>query len=68
MADVGTPDRPLAAGNPAVTRPDEPASRSHRNIVRPSRWSQTIPQSGFSLNTGRGPRDQATASTTGVVT
>jgi hypothetical protein len=26
-----------------------------------------IPQSGFSLNTGRGPRNQATASTTGVV-
>jgi hypothetical protein len=68
MADVGTPDRPLAPGNPAATRPDEPASPSHQNLLRSSRWSQMIPQSGFSLNTGRGPRDQATASTTGVVT
>ena len=68
MADVGTPDRPLASGIPAATRPDEPASPSHQNLARSSRWPQMIPQSGFSLNTGRGPRDQATASTTGVVT
>jgi hypothetical protein len=68
MADVGTPDRPLAPGNPAATRPDEPASPSHQNLLRSSRRSQMIPQSGFSLNTGRGLRDQATASTTGVVT
>ncbi|KAF1837716.1 hypothetical protein BDW02DRAFT_109659 [Decorospora gaudefroyi] len=68
MADVGTPDRPLAPGNPAATRPDELASPSHQNLSRSSRWSQMTPQSGFSLNTGRGTRNQATASSTGVVT
>ncbi|PZC88034.1 hypothetical protein A1F95_11097, partial [Pyrenophora tritici-repentis] len=68
MADVGTPDRPLAPGNPAATRPDEPASPNHQNLLRSSRWSQMTPQSGFSLNTGRGMCNQASASLTGVVT
>jgi hypothetical protein len=68
MADVGTPDCPLAPGNPAATQSDEPALPSHQNLLRSSRWCQMIAQSGFSLNTSRGPRNQATACTTGVVT
>ncbi|KAI1665965.1 hypothetical protein L13192_09649 [Pyrenophora tritici-repentis] len=39
MADVGTLDRPLAPGNPAATRLDEPASPNYQNLLRSSRWS-----------------------------